>query len=396
MNRTSLLSVVASSLVASLVASGAGCGGTVKTVPPPAKVATKPAKKPIKKKKKPPEICIAQGEQSVIGMPAADGDLVQFCVADGNGASQCYSVELDTKKLDKLVAPPIPQAPTMTAPAARLQSTLTEVRVCVGDGDGKCTALKPRIKKGGENPLEAAANSKGTLVAMLIGDAEAGKGEAQVWSVAKKKKLAVIKYAKGDYRCGTAHVIDELVFISAGVCSGPAAHGALYSSKGKKLADVGGAGFGTYGTVPVEIGDHRWAFLSETGGVIAIHDSTTGKLEKTIDLLALWGAPAAGDGGDAPMGTGGNPGESVLLRGGPGRLLVISGSPHAGNIGLVDTDAGTVEVVANRACAASAPAAAEDRDDDSKPSADKADDGAGSADAGSGAGSDADPATDLD
>ena len=389
MNRTSLLSVVATSLVASLVASGASCGGTVKTVPPPAKVATKPAKKPVKKKKKPPEICIAQGEQSVIGMPTAEAEVVQFCVADGNGASQCYSVNLDTKQLDTLPAPPLPQSATMTPAAARLQSTPSEVRVCVPDFDGKCTVLKPRIKKGGDNPIEAAINRKGTLVAMLVGDAEAGKGEAQVWSVAKKKKLAVIKYAKGDYRCGTAHVVDDLVFISAGVCAGPAAHGALYNSKGKKVADVGGADFGTYGTVPVELAEHRWAFLSETGGVIAIHDSTTGKLEKTIDLLALWGAPAAADGGEAAvMGTGGNPGESVLLRGGPG-LLVVTGSPRAGNIGVVDADAGTVEVVTNRACAASAPAA------DTEADADEAKDDEDDAGAGA-AGSETVPAADLD
>ena len=388
MNRTSLLSVVASSFV--VVA--AGCGGGTKKVAPPVKVATKPVRKPVKKKP-PPPVCVAQGEQSVIGMSTADGDLVQFCVADGSGGSQCYGVELDQKKFDKLATPPIPQSPTMASPAARLQSTPQDVTVCTGDG--ACKTLKPRVKKG-ENPIEAAINGQGTIVAMLLGDAESGKGEAQVWSVAKKKKLASIKYAKGDYRCGTTHVLDELVFVSAGVCSGPAARGALYSTKGKKIADLGGKDFGTYGTVPVQIGDHRWAFLSETGGVIAIHDSKTGKLEKTIDLLGLWSG-GDGDGGDPSGATGGNPGESALLRGADGTLLVVTGSPRAGNIGVVDIDGGTLEVVAAVPCPADEPA----DDDGEGEGGDEGgggggDDEDGGGDEGSGDETDAEPVTDLE
>ena len=381
--RTSLLSVVASSLV--VVA--AGCGGGTKKVAPPVKVATKPVRKPVKKKKPPPPVCVAQGDQAVIGMSTADGDLVQFCVADGSGGSQCYGVELDQKKYDTLGSPPIPQSPTIAAPAARLQSTPSEVTVCAGDSDAACKTLRPRVKKG-ENPIEASINGQGTVVAMLLGDAESGKGEAQVWSVAKKKKLASIKYAKGDYRCGTAHVLDDLVFVSAGVCSGPAARGALYSTKGKKVADLGGKDFGTYGTVPVQIGDHRWAFLSETGGVIAIHDSTTGKLEKTIDLLGLWGG-GEGEGADPSGATGGNPGESALLRGADGKLLVVTGSPRAGNIGVVDIEGGTVEVVAAVPCPA-AKAAADDDDEGGGGGGGGGDDGGGDDEA------DADPVTDLE
>ena len=375
MKRTSLLSVA----VSSLAWLAAGCGSTTKKVESPVKVTTKPVKKPVKK---PPPVCVPQSEQSVIGMSAADGDLVQFCVADGNGGSQCFSVELDSKKLEKLTRPPIPQAATLATPVARLQSTPSEVTVCTGDSDSTCKALKPRIKKS-DNPIEAAVNGQGTVVAMLLGDAESGKGVAEVWSVAKKKKLASIKYAKGDYRCGTAFVLDDLVFISAGVCAGPAARGALYTTKGKKVADLGGKDFGTYGTVPIQLGDHRWAFLSETGGVIAIHDSKTGKLEKTIDLLALWAAPAGGgddDEGEAPAAVGGNPGESALLRGADGKLLVVTGSPHAGNVGVVDVDGGTVEVVAARPCPAGE-GGDDDADDDAgdDDAGDDDDDGAGGA-----------------
>jgi hypothetical protein len=380
MNRTQFLTLVASSVA--LV--GAGCGGGTKKVVKPVTVVAAPArKKPPKPKPKPKPVCVRQSEQAVIGMSSADGDLVQYCVGDGSGEPQCYSVELDQKKWAKLPSPPIPQARSMTPPVARLQSTPSEVRVCPLDSDS-CKVLKPRIRAG-ENPLEAAVNAQGTVAAILIGDAEAGKGQVQVWNVAKKKKTAAIKYAKGDFKCGTVHVVDELVFISAGVCAGPSARGALYSTKGKKLADVGGKDFGTYGTVPVQLGDHRWAFLSESGGVIAIHDSTNGKLEKTIDLLGLW------TGGDDDGAAGGNPGESALLRGADGKLLVVTGSPRAGSIGVVDVEAGTVDVVPALACTGDEPAGddaagGDDDGDDDDGAGDRDGDGDGDDDADGGGG----------
>ncbi|HVV83237.1 MAG TPA: hypothetical protein VHE35_09155 [Kofleriaceae bacterium] len=365
--------------------SAAGCGGGTKKVASPVVVAPPPTRATLKKKKKKVvPVCVAQTDQAVIGMSAADGDLVQFCVADGNGDSKCYGVELGSKKWQRLERPPIPQVASLEPPVAHLRSTPHEVEVCAGSGDDACNVLKPRVKKA-ENPIEAAVNGAGTYVAMMLGDAESGKGYAEVWSVAKKKKVGTIKYAKGDYQCGTAHVVDDLVFVSAGLCAGPSARGALYNAKGKKLADVGGADFGTYGTVPVQIGPHRWAFLSETGGVIAIHDSSTGKLEKTIDLLSLWapaggGASGGGDAGDdggssddAAPATGGNPGESALLRGADGKLLVVTGSPHPGNIGIVDVDGGTVDVVAARPCA----------EGEAPPAAGSGSDDAGSGDSGS-------------
>lgn len=377
MIRTAPFTVV----VSSLVVVAAACGGSTKKTTAPVKVTTKPVDKPVKKKPPPPPVCVAQSELAVIGMSAADDGLVSFCVSDGNGGSPCYSLELDGNKLSKLPSPPIPQAATREAPAVRLQATPSEVEVCPVEGEGKCARLKPK-GKGGDNPIEAAVNRAGTTVVMLLGDAERGKGVAEVWSVAKKKKVATIKYARGDYRCGTAHVVDELVFVSAGVCAGPAARGALYSAKGKKVADVGGADFGSYGAVPIEIGDHRWAFLSETAGVIAIHDSQTGALEKTIELTDLWAK--VGDGM-----TGGNPGESVMLRGGDGKLVVITGSPKAGEVGVVDVESGAVEVVSTLACAAPA---AEDAPDD----ADAADRGAGDGADDSGGDGAPEPASDLE
>ena len=392
MTRSCLLVAAASTLAASLSA----CGGTTKptaVVKEATPAVMKPERKPKKKKVIPP-LCVVQGEQAVIGMSNVEDELVSFCVSDGRGDPQCYSVDLASKKYEKLGRPPLPQRASLAPPVARLQSTAKEVRVCAGEEAKGCKVLKPRIKKP-ENPIEASINTQGTIVAMLTGDAEAGKGIAEVWSVAKKKKTAKIAYAKGEYRCGSAWVLDELVYVSASNCMSPAAHGALYSAKGKKVADIGGSkDFGTYGAPPVQLGDHRWAFLSETGGVIAIHDTKTGKLEKTIDLLALWSG--AGEAADA---TGGNPGESALLRGADGKLLVVSGSPHAGNIGVVDLESGNVDVIMSNPCG---PAAASDEGDDEGEGDGDGDEGEGDGDgdgsdddSGAGAAAGSEPASEL-
>ena len=163
---------------------------------------------------------------------------------------------------------------------------------------------------------------------------------------AKKKKVASIKYAKGDYKCGSAAMLGDTVYLSASVCAGPDARGALYTTKGKKLAEVGGKDFGTYGTSAVQLDGAQWAFLEEGAGTIAIQDVATGAVTKTIDLVALWAGDDKTDGTRAN----GNPGESALVRGGPGELVVIAGSPAAGSLGVVTTESGELKVW--KACAA--------------------------------------------
>jgi hypothetical protein len=60
---------------------------------------------------------------------------------------------------------------------------------------------------------------------------------------------------------------------------------------------------------------------------------------------------AGGDASDA-AGEGGNPGESGLARGGEGELIMIAGSPKAGNIGVATIASGEVRVLKAVPCAA--------------------------------------------
>lgn len=371
--RTSIL-FIASALIAA-------CGGKAKA-PAPAPI-VHVAKKPPP----PPPACVKAGEQqSAIGSAGVDDHGAHFCVSDGTDVNQCFSMALPGGKLDKAPSPGAAQAPALADAAARVETTATEVKVCAL-ADNTCKTIKPGVAKTATNPIEAAVNAAGTIVVALVGDGAKGKGAAEVWDVAKGKKLATIKYAKGDFKCGHARVLGDTVFVSADVCEGPAAQGALYTTKGKKLADAGGKAFGTYGTEPVQVKGDTWALLEENGGAIALQDVKTGKVVKTIDVGTVWaqevadaGAaspPTAGEGeqnakkpaestveidgkvakpstvvdkGGAGAPAMGNPGESALVRGADGKLLVITGGPSPGNVAIVDVDSGEAQIVHTRAC----------------------------------------------
>ena len=272
----------------------------------------------------------------------------QFCVSDGSDQNECFTVDPAASKYEKLKTAPSAQTAAVEDASVHVETTPTEVKVC--PTPDKCVTLAPKVPKS-DNQLVAVANA--TTAVIMFGDAEAGKGSAEVWDVAKNKKLTSIKYAKGDNKCGSAKLLGETIYISASVCAGPAARGSLYSTKGKPIADVGGKkDFGTYGEVAVQVSGNTWAFLEESGSSVAIQDVVTGKLIKTISLSALWStgdATPASDGKATALAIG-NPGESTMIRGGGGKLLVIAGTPNAGSIATIDTDSGEATVVRAPVC----------------------------------------------
>jgi hypothetical protein len=365
-----------------LLAAACGGGGNKKPVEPEPVVVEKPKPKPP-----PPPICVQGGaETSLIGSVAADSESVQFCVLADNASNSCYSVDLSIQKYSKLDDAPKGQSAILDPDPARVETTNKEVKVCIGED---CRTVKPKVPKGNENPLEAVANSAGTHVAVLMGNAEKGKGSVQIFDVGKPKKpvATIKKYAKGEFKCGEVRFLGDTLYLSASECGGGRARGYLYNLKGKKFADVGGKDFGTYSIVPLQLGDTRWAFLDESGATIAILDSTTGKLEKTIDIGALWAGGAAADpepaeppaegeevidaaGGEAPAL--GNPGESALVRGAEGKLVVVTGGPAAGSIGIVDIESGALESsITALACEVQPPAEPEGEGGEEEPAAEE-------------------------
>jgi hypothetical protein len=351
-----------------LLAAACGGGGNKKPVEPEPVVIEKPKPPPP-----PPPVCVQGGaETSLIGSVASDSESVQFCVLADNASNSCYSVDLGSQKYSKLDDAPKGQSAILDPDPARVETTNKEVKVCIGED---CRTVKPKVPKGNENPLEAVVNASGTHVAVLMGNAEKGKGSVQIFDVSKPKKpvATIKKYAKGEFKCGEVRFLGDTLYLSASECGGARARAYLYNLKGKKFADVGGKDFGTYAIVPLQLGDTRWAFLDENGATIAILDSTTGALEKTIDIGALWAGGEVRDGvmpadeeataEDAPADVApapalGNPGESALVRGAEGKLVVVTGGPAAGSIGVVDIESGALEsTITALACEVQAPPA---------------------------------------
>ena len=136
-------------------------------------------------------------------------------------------------------------------------------------------------------------------------------------------------------------MLDNTIFLSAAQCGQPAARAGLYTLAGRKIANVGGKDFGTFGGSFVHVEGSTWAFLEENANQIVLQDVVKGKIVKTIDTAALFGS------GGAQMGT---PGESAIVRLTDGRLVIIAGSPATGSVAAVDPTSGEIKVVAAPVC----------------------------------------------
>jgi len=252
-----------------------------------------------------------------------------YCVA-----TQCFALELGSGKLTRLYD--VPPAPT---PLAHVVPTSPGFKVCTGT---ECKVLTSEVMPG-TSPLHATTNEAGTIAVVLLGDAQAGKGYAEVWDVPGDKKLSSFKYARGEFRCGDVSMVGDTVYVAASTCDSPGARGALYTTKGVKIANVGGADFGAYGNAVARIDDTTWAFLEENAGQIAIQDVVKGKIKKVIDTAALWSS----DGNKEALG---NPGESALISLGGGKLAIVAGAPANGSVGVVDIATGKVNVTRAPMC----------------------------------------------
>ena len=263
---------------------------------------------------------------------AATGSRIEYCI--GASTTACFSLDLERGGLDRLPARPT----AIPVDGARAETVDAVLKICSGTD---CTTITPKVLPSASR-LRAATTTNGSFAAILIGDASAGKGHAEVWDVTKKTRVASFKYAHGDFRCGEVAMLGTTVYVSASQCGQPAARATLYTLRGKKLGDVGGKDYGMYGNAFVHLGGTRWAFLEESGAVIAIQDVATGKLVKTIPLVPLWALAGAQLG---------NPGESALLALPDGKLAVVAGAPATGSVATVDSETGAVATFPAPHCA---------------------------------------------
>lgn len=243
--------------------------------------------------------------------------------------------DLEAGKLRQLRESPPAQERSLTS-TSRVETTHPDLKLCNGMS---CKTLTPQVWPGAA-PLRAATN--GLIAAVLLGHAEAGKGYVDVYDVTKLKKLATFKYARGEFKCGDVAMLGDTIYIAASTCTSPSARGPLYTTKGKKIANVGGRTvFGTYGSAFTQVDGPLWAFLEENGNMVVIQNVANGKVKKTIDVTTLFDPVKMS-----------NPGESSIVRLSPGKLAVVGGSPANGSVAIVDVATGDVRVVHAPLCGA--------------------------------------------
>lgn len=306
----------------------AACGSA--PPPPPPIVKIEPPKPPPP----PPPACIQPLDETTVAITHGhvDGPRVQYCI--GGNADQCFALDTTTGAFEKLAAPPKHEE----LANAHVETTNPDLKVCQVDQCKTLTAkVLPAIAQ-----IRAATNSTGSVAVFLLGNAQAGKGYAEVWDVTRLKKISTFRYGRGEFKCGDVAIIDDTIFLSMSACNAPAARAALYSLKGKKIANVGGVDYGVYGNAYAAVDTKQWAFLEENGAEIVVQDLVRGKILKKIDTSVLFK-----QNGGASMG---NPGESALLRIGPGKLAVIGGAPATGQVALVDVATGEVKVIKATVC----------------------------------------------
>ena len=315
--------------LATAVAVAAACGGSAP--PPPAPVAAPTPPPPPA----PPPPCIEPLEEETVAITHAtvDGTRVQYCI--GGNADQCFALDTASGAFAKL-----PEPPRQAALAnAHVETTTPELKVCQND---TCKTLTPKVLPTVAQ-MRAATNSTGSVAVVLLGDAQAGKGYAEVWDVPTAKRRARFRYGRGIFKCGDVAVIDDTIYLTTSMCGAPAARGTLYSLEGRRIASVGGADYGVYGNAYAQVDTKQWAFLEENGGRLVVQDLARGKILKRIDTSTLFKER----GGGAIMG---NPGESALVRLGPNKLAVIAGAPATGQVAVVDVESGDVQIVPAPIC----------------------------------------------
>jgi hypothetical protein len=310
------------------------CGGG--ETPDPVKPIAIAPPPPPPPPKKPACIKIPE-EPAPINNASGEMGKVRYCV--GTAVDQCFEVELTTGKLEQLEEQPKPQTAAFEV-NAHLETTNPELKVCNPNG---CKRLTPQVWPGAA-PLEAATN--GSIAAVLLGDAEAGQGYVDVYDVTKTKKVASFRYARGEFKCGDIAMLGDTIYVNAHACGKLSGRATLYTARGKKIANVGGKGdFGMYGNGYTQIEDNVWAFLEESGKLIALQDVVKGKVIRTVNVSELF----------APAAKMGNPGESAIVRLGGLSVAVIAGTPANGSIAAVNLASGEVKIIHPPLCTKNPP-----------------------------------------
>ncbi|MFO0747285.1 MAG: hypothetical protein U1F43_16705 [Myxococcota bacterium] len=332
---------------------GAACGSSpeVKTEPvgPVATPTPTPTPEP-KAPELPPGPCIPPAESVAAITASATDDAVSFCIVrdwpnEGGPAvtPDCWTVDLAGGALTAGGGVPS-YGPGVPPFGAEFDADKRIIRVCPnGPQAVGCVDYKPSIKKN-ETVASADVDASGMRLAYVVENLDGQTApHVIVEQTRPKKQLASFGFGDVNFHCGMPQFVGDNLVIAAGICAGPAAIGAIYTDKGKKVAPVGPAPsepdampMDIYGHEAIQLDGDRWAFVTSTGSQVAIQDVKSGKVEKVIDIAAASGQTVEFA----------NPGESGWTRTPGGKLVLVTGGAGLGSVFLIDPATGGARRVA--------------------------------------------------
>jgi hypothetical protein len=279
------------------------------------------------------------GEMPMASHAEVAGDVATLCLASDD--TVCYAINLTSGQYDKGKAwdpnpedLPVPRFYPLVAPASKVEVHVQQreetFELC--DTTGQCRALLPSVAD--ERALYGHIDGVGTTGVLTVVDGDE-KHYAEVFDrqTNHKKRFPI---GTGDWICGEAYSLGDVVLAMMNNCAGPAGVSFLYQPTGELIGQIGGDRFGTNGASAIQVSSTQWAFNEESGTSVVVVDVTTGKSVHTVDLASLY--PKDADG--APMLA--DPDTSVMVRGPNGTVAVLYGGVMIGHAIVIDAAAGKI------------------------------------------------------
>ncbi|HWO22927.1 MAG TPA: hypothetical protein VNO30_29405 [Kofleriaceae bacterium] len=279
--------------------------------------------------------CIPSDAANELAAFTADDTTATFCIgkegvekAGEKAAPKCAVVDLATGAYRTAEA--APRAPTPHAPALIIKQDDGLALACKGTACQKLELPKP---KGEDDAAEyhVAVSSDGKHAAATGG----GLDGVAFLDATTGKQRKLVKLAAAGTCVDGAHFVGDAVYVATSNCDGPGGKGALYSSDGKKLGDLGPATFNPYDAEPVDVGGDHWALVGYGGGSVLVFDGKTGAQVHMVELPPPAGCAQCG----AALGNPAQWSAAPIAKQPAGKLAIVGGA----GVSIVDPGTGKLE-----------------------------------------------------
>jgi hypothetical protein len=274
--------------------------------------------------------CIASGSNPV--MMAIGGGKLSYCFELDDAKLNCFATEIATATTAAAPSPaPLGQQWPRRAPTPRkvmLKNTDggKKPKLCRADGTKcKTLAMSHAIDQG--MGLVAAQNAALTVAAL------SSLEWIDTFDLRSGKRIATFKTGPKNSSCNALEFAGDTLVIGEETCGEDGMTAWLATTKGKKVADVGGEMPITLGFQSIaKLTGNNFAFTTLAGEAVIVQDVKTGKVSKRLPVVSA-----------VPKQTG-------YLVGDGTSLAVIYGGTRAGDVAIIDLGSDKIRTYSAKRC----------------------------------------------